>query len=127
MSEAPSPDDLPRFRAWLEDRDVNWNHRVWAVTRLVPAGRVATYGDVGTVLGSPRYARQVGWALAALFGTDHDVPWHRIINAQGRISHRGDLERAEEQRSRLEEEGVLFSAAGTCDLAGHRHDFPGLR
>ena len=88
--------------------------RVYAVVRRVPAGRVTTYGDVAAALGSPRVARHVGWALAAL--REPDVPWHRVINATGRISARGDLVRAEEQRRRLEDEGVTFDESGRCDL-----------
>jgi methylated-DNA-protein-cysteine methyltransferase-like protein len=90
--------------------------KVAAVVREVPAGRVVTYGDVGAALGSPRVARQVGWALAAL-PVDTDVPWQRVINAKGTISHKGELVRAEEQRRRLEDEGVVFDAAGRVDLA----------
>ena len=96
--------------------------RVNAVVRTVPAGRVTTYGDVATMLGSPRVARHVGFALAAL--TDPTVPWHRVINAQGRISHRGDLVRAESQRRLLESEGVAFDALGRVDLKRFRFSPP---
>jgi methylated-DNA-protein-cysteine methyltransferase-like protein len=99
--------------------------RVATAVRLVPPGRVTTYGDVAGVLGSPRVARQVGWALAALpAGTD--VPWHRVVNARGQISHRGDLLRAEQQRRLLEAEGVAFDHGGRLDLKGHRWHWPEL-
>lgn len=91
-----------------------FHERVFAAVRLVPEGRVTTYGDVATHLGSPRVARHVGWALAAL-PEDTDVPWHRVVNARGRVSHRGDFVRAELQIRRLEMEGVPFEA-GACDL-----------
>jgi methylated-DNA-protein-cysteine methyltransferase related protein len=93
---------------------------VAAAVRLVPAGRVTTYGDVAGVLGSPRVARQVGWALAAL-PAGSDVPWQRVINAQGRISYRGDSVRGHEQQQLLEAEGVAFSTSGRVV------DFPRLR
>lgn len=96
--------------------------RVYACVRTVPAGFVTTYGDVATVLGSPRVARHVGFALAAL--DDPGVPWHRVINAAGRISHRGDLVRAELQRRRLEAEGLVFDESGRLALARHRYRFP---
>lgn len=99
-----------------------FHERVFAVVRRVPAGQVTTYGDVATVLGSPRVARHVGFALAAL--SDPSVPWHRVINAQGRISHRGDLVRAEMQQRRLEDEGVVFDAVGRVDLRRFRHRYP---
>ena len=91
-----------------------FNKAVYRVVRLVPAGQVTTYGDVGSALGSPRVARQVGFALAAL--RDSSVPWHRVINARGTISFRGDTPRALMQRQRLESEGVEFDATGRVDL-----------
>jgi methylated-DNA-protein-cysteine methyltransferase-like protein len=96
--------------------------RVYAVVRQVPPGWVTTYGDVGTMLGSPRVARQVGYALAAL--REDDVPWHRVINAQGMISVRGDFVRGHEQRRLLEAEGVPFDAAGRMDLVRYRFRYP---
>lgn len=103
-------------------RDESFYAAVYRVVREVPIGQVATYGDIATILGHPRNARQVGWALAALRAApDHtDVPWHRIINAQGRISHRGDTWRAEAQAMRLVAEGVELDDAGRIALAKHR-------
>jgi len=112
------------------DQSLHFHDRVFTVVRTVPSGSVTTYGDVGTVLGTPRLARQVGWALASLahdLGKTADVPWHRVINARGSISHRGDFVRAEEQRQRLENEGVFFDGSGTCDLEAHRWDYPDFR
>ena len=92
-----------------------WQERVYGVVRRVEAGSVTTYGDVASVLGSPRVARHVGWALAALpEGTD--VPWHRVINARGTISFRGDTPRGILQRALLEAEGVRFDERGRVDL-----------
>lgn len=98
-----------------------FHERVYAVVRRVPAGSVTTYGDVATLLGSPRVARHVGWALAALMDGDSDVPWHRVVNAQGRISHRGDIERPSEQYERLRAEGIEFDENGRiCGFRGVR-------
>ncbi|MCB9547574.1 MAG: MGMT family protein [Myxococcales bacterium] len=101
-----------------------FNSRVYALVEQVPAGRVTTYGDVAGLLGSRRVARHVGFALAAL--PDPTVPWHRVINAQGRISFRGDPARSGEQRARLEAEGVVFDAHERVDLRRYRWDFPGV-
>jgi methylated-DNA-protein-cysteine methyltransferase related protein len=92
--------------------------RVYGLVRQVPAGRVTTYGDVASALGSPRVARHVGFALAAL--RDDDVPWQRVINARGTISFRGDTARGELQRRLLEAEGVRFDPAGRVPLAALR-------
>ncbi len=98
--------------------------RVYAVVRCVPPGSVTTYGDVATVLGSPRVARHVGWALAGLDESTHgDVPWHRVINAKGTISFKGQTLRASAQRQRLEAEGVTFDDRGRLDLAARRFDY----
>ncbi len=88
-----------------------FNSRVYAVVRQVPFSAVTTYGDVATILGTPRVAHHVGFALAAL--REDDVPWHRVINARGRISFKGDTVRAALQRARLHAEGVRFDENGT--------------
>lgn len=107
-------DDRPRSGRVVTE---GFHARVYDVVRQVPPGRVTTYGDVATVLGSPRVARHVGWALASLSDDQEPgVPWHRVINAKGTISFRGDTWRAEEQRARLEAEGVAFDEAGRVDL-----------
>jgi len=73
---------------------------------------VTTYGDVAAALGSPRVARHVGWALSAIGGADDNVPWHRVINAKGQISHRGEVDRPSEQQRRLVLEGIAFDENG---------------
>jgi methylated-DNA-protein-cysteine methyltransferase-like protein len=93
------------------------HERIFAVVRRIPRGRVTTYGTVARLAGLPGQARLVGYALSALRdGTA--VPWHRVINAQGRLS----LELAASssgvaQRLRLEREGVRVDAAGRVSLA----------
>ena len=91
--------------------------KIYAIVRKVPHGRVTTYGNVARLAGLPGQPRLVGYALSALRdGTA--LPWHRVINAQGRLS----LERVGSssgltQRVRLEREGVKFDAAGRVSLA----------
>jgi methylated-DNA-protein-cysteine methyltransferase-like protein len=93
--------------------------RIYDAVRRIPAGRVATYGDVAAAAGLPGHARQVGYALAAL-DTDSDVPWHRVVNAKGRISPRGGAPSAEAlQQALLRSEGVRFRD-GAIDLKKHR-------
>ncbi len=86
---------------------MSFHARVYAVVVRIPPGRVMGYGHVAASLGSPRLARQVGWALAALpAGTD--VPWHRVIRSSGTVALQGDPSRGILQRALLEEEGVVF-------------------
>lgn len=89
--------------------------RIHAVVARIPAGRVATYGQVAALAGLPGRARQVGHALQAL-AEGSRLPWQRVINAQGRVSPRGGGWNEGFQRFLLEEEGVVFSASGRVDL-----------
>ena len=92
--------------------------RVYALVRQIPRGRVATYGQVAAMLGVPRGARAVGWALRALPEAQAArVPWHRVVGAGGRISPRGGPG-PEIQRRRLRAEGVTFRGA-LVDLTRH--------
>ena len=91
------------------------NARFFEVVRKIPEGRVATYGQVAAMAGYPRHARHVGRALADYEG-DEDLPWHRVLNAQGRVSPRPDWESEEVQRELLELEGVEFEESGRLDL-----------
>jgi methylated-DNA-protein-cysteine methyltransferase related protein len=91
--------------------------RIYAVVRRIPRGRVATYGQVARLAGLPGHARQVGYAMAALrAGTL--VPWHRVLNAQGRVSpRRAGPGAGVRQRQILEREGVVFAPSGALSLA----------
>ena len=95
--------------------------RIYRVVRAIPEGRVATYGQVAALAGHPGHARQVGYALHAL-PEDHDVPWHRVINAQGEVSPRSVEGYDHYQRHLLEEEGIEFDDRGRLDLGRWRWD-----
>ncbi len=86
-----------------------------AVIRKIPHGRVATYGQVAALAGLPRHARHVGAALRNL-DDEGAVPWHRVVNASGRVSPRDDPTCSAIQRALLEQEGVRFDASGRIDL-----------
>ena len=92
--------------------------RVYAAVRAIPRGRVATYGQVAAMVGVPRAARAVGWALRALNpASEKAVPWHRVVGAGGRISLRAGPGPAL-QRRLLRAEGVAFRGAA-ADLGRH--------
>lgn len=88
--------------------------RIYEVVRMIPEGRVATYGQIAAMVGRCG-PRQVGTALSRL-RKGSDVPWQRIVNAAGRISDRKDGGPSSEQRTRLQVEGVVFTKAGRIDL-----------
>jgi methylated-DNA-protein-cysteine methyltransferase related protein len=96
---------------------------VYAAVRGIPPGRVATYGQLARVLGVPRGARAVGWALRALQGAQaRVVPWHRVVGAGGRISL-PEGPAAATQRRRLRAEGVRLRA-GRIDMRRHGLERP---
>lgn len=91
----------------------NFYEAVYRVVRKVPKGRVMTYGQIAAILGAPRAARAVGYAMRA---SPDRIPWQRVINRKGQISARSQVERPILQKMLLESEGVHFDASGTCDL-----------
>ena len=99
----------PRKNAW---------EGVFAVTRRIPRGKVMTYGQIATLLGSRLSPRAVGWAL---HGCPRDVPWHRVVNASGGCSTERMPNLAPGlQQALLRAEGVDFRPNQTLDLEAYR-------
>lgn len=91
------------------------HERIYSVVRRIPPGKVATYGQVARIAGGCS-ALMVGFALASLTPYK-DVPWQRVINARGHISPHGAGFGSAMQRALLEDEGIVFDAAGKVDFA----------
>ncbi|MBN1406390.1 MAG: methylated-DNA--[protein]-cysteine S-methyltransferase [Calditrichaceae bacterium] len=88
---------------------------IYKIVQLIPFGRVATYGQIAKIVGNCT-ARMVGYALAAT-PEDIKIPWHRVINSQGKIS----LVALEDlQRKLLESEGIIFDNSGRVNLNKYR-------
>lgn len=91
-----------------------FSQRVIAAIKKIPAGRVATYGQIAAFAGSWRASRQVAYVLHSSSDKEN-LPWHRVINSRGGISlpagYGGEL-----QRRLLKAEGVKFKKDGTVDL-----------
>lgn len=100
-----------------------FDRTVYALVRQIPKGRVATYGQLAAVLGYPRAARAVGYAMKRC---PHDIPWQRVVNARGGISLRANVSGMITQRIRLEHEGIPFRR-GRVDLRRHRWAGPRRR
>jgi methylated-DNA-protein-cysteine methyltransferase-like protein len=85
--------------------------KIYDKVARIPYGKVATYGQIAGMIENCT-ARMVGYALAAT-PEEIEIPWHRVINSQGKISLRTyeDL-----QRKLLESEGIIFSKSGVVDL-----------
>ncbi|MEN1726800.1 MAG: methylated-DNA--[protein]-cysteine S-methyltransferase [Pseudomonadota bacterium] len=91
--------------------------KVWAVIEGIPAGSVLNYGEVARLAGFPGRARMVGMALGRA-PRSRALPWHRVVNAQGRISFPEDSSKYQTQRKLLEAEGVEF-VDDVIDLKTH--------
>jgi methylated-DNA-protein-cysteine methyltransferase-like protein len=94
------------------EKAAGFHESVYALVRMIPVGKVATYGQIAAILGRGT-PRTVGYAMAAV-PHGSDVPWHRVINSAGRTSLTG--EGGEVQRALLEREGVAFGSDGRVDL-----------
>jgi methylated-DNA-protein-cysteine methyltransferase-like protein len=92
---------------------------VYAIVLDVPRGCVITYGAIARLLGDPRKARQVGWAMAATPDREPEIPAHRVIKARGELAVRNGFDGAAHQRRLLKAEGVRFLADGRVDLERH--------
>lgn len=99
--------------------DPDLNPLIWQVVALIPPGKVATYGDVAQHAGLARAARRVGLALRQL-PEGSKIPWHRVVNAQGRISLPAGTASQYTQRERLEAEGIVFRGNKSLDLGRYR-------
>lgn len=87
----------------------------YEIVRQIPAGKVATYGQVAHLAGMPRCARTVGYAMAACH--DPAIPCHRVVDRFGGTKACFDTFAPGTQRALLESEGVCFTPEGTVDLA----------
>ena len=92
---------------------------VYALVGCIPRGRVATYGQIARLLGAPRSARVVGWAM---HGTPKGsrLPWHRVVQQGGSLSPGACPADPGRQRRLLEREGVMFRLDGRIDMLVHQ-------
>lgn len=92
-----------------------FTQKVIDIIRAIPEGKVATYGGIAAMAGNHRAARQVVRVLHTLSKAE-SLPWHRVINREGRISL-SDMQGYDRQKRLLEAEGIIFDESDTIDLA----------
>lgn len=85
--------------------DLSFFEQVWELAKLIPRGRVTSYGAIARALGTAQSARMVGWAMNAAHGLP-DVPAHRVVNRNGLLSGKMHFGAPDEMQRRLEAEGV---------------------
>lgn len=92
--------------------------RIYQLVAAIPEGCVATYGQLAALLGKPRGARSVGWALHNVPRELH-LPCHRVVNRQGTLAPADVFGGPGHQRARLAAEGITFTPSGTIKMAKH--------
>ena len=93
--------------------DKQYRKLVFDLVKKIPRGQVMTYGQIAIILGEGYTARTVGYVM---HGAEDGIPWQRVINSQGKISTGRLSIPVNLQQSMLEQEGVVFSPKGKCDL-----------
>lgn len=96
--------------------DEGFFERAYNVVRKIPRGRVATYGQIAAMMGEPRKARYVGFAMHASPGVAGGVPCHRVVFADGSLAPGFAFGGPGAQRAMLEDEGVAFTPSGRVDM-----------
>lgn len=111
---------------WKPPDPASFNTLVWEIVQQIPAGRVSTYGQIASMIPpppdvEPQQYRRLGarWVGQAMNSTPpgQGIPWQRVIGGQGRISLPAGSAAADEQRQRLEAEGVEFGPGQKVDFA----------
>ncbi len=87
--------------------NIGFFERVYEVTRLIPYGRVTSYGAIARYLGTGRSARMVGWALNNCHGPGEFVPAHRVVNRNGLLTGKMHFGNSSTMRQLLENEGII--------------------
>ena len=101
---------------------IGFKEKVINFIKKIPKGKVASYGQVAAVAGSPRAARQVGGILRNINTQDGIIPWWRVVNNQGVISIKGNWTATKElQKSLLVKDGVKVKPDFTLDIEKYRY------
>jgi methylated-DNA-protein-cysteine methyltransferase related protein len=88
------------------DKNDNFFERVYNVVRLIPFGKVTSYGAIATYLGAARSARMVGWAMNKAHNLE-DVPAHRVVNRKGLLTGKHHFDGTNLMQQLLENEGIV--------------------
>lgn len=89
-----------------QPKDPGFFESVYEVVRLIPVGRVTTYGAIARFLGTGKSARMVGWAMNACHGQQPPVPAQRVVNSAGILTGKFHFVTGDEMKNLLEAEGV---------------------
>lgn len=96
----------PAAKTIDREKDYTFFENVWAVARLIPKGRVTSYGAIAKYLGTPKSSRAVGYAMNACGGQKPKVPAHRVLNRMGMLSGKHHFGASDIMQKLLEKEGI---------------------
>ena len=96
----------------------NFFERVYDIARVIPFGKVTSYGAIAKALGAARSARMVGWAMNASHNLD-DVPAHRVVNRNGLLTGKMHFDGTNLMQQLLENEGVVVIDNQIVDFEKH--------
>jgi methylated-DNA-protein-cysteine methyltransferase related protein len=96
--------------------------RVYDVTKLIPFGRITSYGAIARFLGSGRSARMVGWALNVCHNNPEFIPAHRVVNRNGLLTGKFHFGNSSTMRQLLENEGIIIENDQIINFAEHFWD-----
>jgi methylated-DNA-protein-cysteine methyltransferase related protein len=106
-----------------EEKRMHFNQLVWEIARQIPPGRVAAYGQIASLIPAPEGIEddtyklyRARWAGSAMRECPADVPWQRVLNAQGKLSLPRESRGYAQQKALLESEGIAFDARDRIDL-----------
>ncbi len=106
---------IQRLLRNYKENKTNFFADVYEVVKLIPSGRVTSYGAIGAYLGMKSSARMVGWAMNSSHGMP-DVPAHRVVNRAGVLTGKHFFSSPTEMQRLLEEEGVVISGDKVQDF-----------
>ncbi|HHZ81981.1 MAG TPA: MGMT family protein [Flavobacteriales bacterium] len=95
---------------------MSFNDDVFEVVRLIPNGRVTSYGAIAKYLGDARASRRIGWALNKSFTVNPSVPAHRVVNRLGMLSGALHFPPARSMAQELENEGIIVKEGQVVEL-----------
>lgn len=93
-----------------------FSEKVLKLIKKIPAGKVATYGQIAALAGKPQGSRGVAWLLHSC-SESHDLPWQRVLNSKGKISFPPGTKSYRQQKKLLVSEGVQFGDGDVIDMA----------
>jgi methylated-DNA-protein-cysteine methyltransferase-like protein len=99
----------------------NFFERVYEIARLIPHGKITTYGAIAKALGTARSARMVGWAMNASHNKEN-VPAHRVVNRKGLLTGKHHFEGTNLMQQLLENEGIQVIDNQIIDFEKHLWD-----